>query len=503
MVGAPNALAGAPDPVRYEISVVSLPDHRLHISMSFASGEEQRLFQLPTWYALYQIRNFSQFVEHPKAFSAKGKALPLHSPDKTSWIVSGDVPASRFEYDFRCQLEGAYGNEISTDRITMNPALLLTFTPATAGLRSVVTFKHLPVTWQIHSPLEEHQGQFSAENYEQLADSPFWIGSFSARRYKADQTFIQIIVDGSLSSVDLNDLVSRNRQIVNAEREWMGEIPIKSYSFFYRISPHGDTEGMEHAAATSISVPVSSLTGSMGAFDNVSAHEFFHLWNVIRIRPCSLEPVDFLHEQYSPALWFSEGATSAVSRYILLRAGLMTEKQYLERLGDSIDELERTPARNWQSVEDASVSVWLSGTAAYDSSQRSVSYYRKGEMLTILMDLMIRKETHDNRSIRDVFRFMEQRYGRHHQCFADSAAIEKVMERVIGRPVPGFFKNYVSGVKELPFEEYLGFVGLKLEAVPAPADRGGSRIIIVDRSTATPEERQARSKWLGTQSSEH
>ena len=162
----------------------------------------------------------------------------------------------------------------------------------------------------------------------------------------------------------------------------MNDRPFESYVFFYHF-PVG-------RAVAAWSTPMARRSRSRGHikesqdwFNDVSAHEFFHLWNVKRIRPQTLEPVDYTKENYTRALWFSEGVTSTVQGYILLQAGLLDERRYLQRLGDQITTLQQRSAHKTQSAEESSLDAWLEKYTYYREPDRSISYYNKGELLGV------------------------------------------------------------------------------------------------------------------------
>ncbi len=148
------------------------------------------------------------------------------------------------------------------------------------------------------------------------------------------------------------------------------------------------------------------------------------MWNVKRIRPQSLEPIDYQHENDTRALWFSEGVTSTVGDLMLARAGLIGESEYLQRVADEISELQQRPAHRWQSAEESSLDAWFEGNAFYRSPERSISYYNKGEILGILLDLRIRQLTNGNKSLRDLFQWMNEHYAKQHRYFPDSAGVQ-------------------------------------------------------------------------------
>jgi predicted metalloprotease with PDZ domain len=471
--------------VHYRIDVTGRAQHSLHISVSLDPGHEQARFRIPSWYALYQIRNFSQFLRSPRAIATDGSELPLRSVDKATWTASTRKKAAKFEYDIVCNIPGPYGLEVTSARITVNPALALIYFPDARAEPLDVTFQGVPADWQTSSTLTVGNQPFYAKNYEEIADSPFWLGYYAQQTYTEGQTTVRILVDAALGDYDMAELVRRNHRLVSIESHWMGGLPTDRYTFFYRFASDAGEDGMEHANGTFISAPATETKVSMNAVDNVTAHEFFHLWNVMRIRPCSMEPIDFAHEQYSPTLWFSEGFTSAASRLFLLRAGYLTETDFLARLAGELRDLQDSSANSWQSAEDASVSVWLSGTEPYDSSERSISYYRKGELLAYLLDLRMREETNGKESLQDLFRLLQSTYGAQTKCFEDAGDLQAALEALTGKPESEFFTKFVTGHDELPFPEYFASMGLAIDA-------NG----IHEQVNASPKQTQQRRRWL-------
>ena len=471
--------------IHYRIDIAQRAQHSLHVSVLLDPGHEQAAFKLPSWYALYQIRNFSQFLRDPQGFARDGSPLALRSVDKATWAVVTESKAAKFEYDLVCDLPGPYGLEVSSNRITINPALLLVYFPEERAGGVEVKFEGVPADWQTASTLAGESGPFFAKNYDELADSPFWLGHYAQQTYMQGHTAIRILVDAATSDYSMPELVRRNRRLVAIEGAWIGSLPMDRYTFFYRFAEDTGEDGMEHANGTFISASAKATRASMSAVDNVTAHEFFHLWNVMRIRPCSMEPVTYDHEQYTPTLWFSEGFTSAASRYFLLRAGYLTEKDFLDRMAGNIHDLQATAANSWQSAEDASLSIWLSGTEAYDSPERSISYYRKGELLAYLLDLRMRQETNGSKSMQDLFRSLQEQYGLPGRCFEDAEALEAAVESLTGRPEGTFFRRFVAGHEAFPFSEYLEFVGLRLDASG-----------IHGQPDASPSQVRQRTAWL-------
>jgi predicted metalloprotease with PDZ domain len=183
---------------------------------------------------------------------------------------------------------------------------------------------------------------------------------------------------------------------------------------------------------------------------------------VKRIRPQSLEPIDYTKENYTRALWFSEGVTSTVEDITLLRAGLMDEPGYLRKLGEQISELEGRPAHRTQSAEESSLDAWLERYPYYREPGRSISYYNKGDLLGVMLDLEVRDTSQGKASLRNVFQWMNANYAGEGKFFPDSAGVQTAAEAVSHGNLAAFFDKYVSGLEEIPWDDFLKTVGLHI-----------------------------------------
>ncbi|HVH87240.1 MAG TPA: hypothetical protein VM912_10980, partial [Terriglobales bacterium] len=181
------------------------------------------------------------------------------------------------------------------------------------------------------------------------------------------------------------------------------------------------------------------------------------------IRPESLDPIDYTRENYTRALWFSEGVTSTVADLVLLKAGLMRRRDYFQRLAESITVLQSRSAHLLQSVEESSLDTWLEKYPSYRAPERSISYYNKGEILGVLLDLKIRQDSRGQHSLRDLFQAMNRDYAKQGKFFADSDGVRDEAQRLTGTDLRTFFDQYVAGTRELPYEELFATIGLILE----------------------------------------
>jgi predicted metalloprotease with PDZ domain len=286
------------------------------------------------------------------------------------------------------------------------------------------------------------------------------------------------VIDAEAPDYDMDKITTMLRKIVAAATSWMGDRPFDNYMFLYHF-PHGPAGGgMEHSYSTAIDVNADVLSRSPEALASVTAHEFFHLWNVKRIRPQTLEPVDYTRENYTRALWFSEGCTSTAADIIQLRSGLLDELQFEQELASGIGELERRPAHLTQSAEDSSLDAWLEGNPYYRRPERSISYYNKGELLGIMLDLAVRDSSHWQTSLREVFQWMNENYAKKGKFFADSDGVREAAEAVSHADLAWFFAKYVQGTEDIPWNDFFRVVGLRvIEGKVVTADAGfvGSR----------------------------
>jgi predicted metalloprotease with PDZ domain len=330
-----------------------------------------------------------------------------------------------------------------------------------------VRFSQIPAGWHIATPLiSSASGDFTAPNYDRLVDSPVEISNLQESDFDEGGGHYRVIVDADSADYDMTKIVAALHKIVAAATSWMNDRPFDSYTFFYHFPRGPAGGGMEHAFSTAIELNADAMKQSLDSLTGVTAHEFFHLWNVKRIRPQTLEPVDYTRENYTRALWFSEGVTSTAEGTIQLRAGLLDEKQYLNRLGEQITELERRPAHLTQSAEESSLDAWLEGDGYYRRPERSISYYNKGELLGVVLDLAVRDASHGQASLREVLEWMNANYARKGRFFNDSEGVREAAEAVSHADLNLFFTKYVAGTEEIPWDDCFRSVGLRVEAVP-------------------------------------
>jgi predicted metalloprotease with PDZ domain len=491
------AQAGASH-VRYTISLANPQQHLVKVTMEIPASRESHELQLPVWNALYQVRDFSQYMNWIHAETASGQALELTQLNQSRWRIGGAQHGARVVYEMFSDDPGSYGAQLNSHHAFFNLAEILLYADDLRNEKAEMDIRDLPANWKIVTSLSQEGRLYIAESYDRLVDSPVEVGTFKERDFAGACGRYRVILDGG-SNPDkpdtngksdriLNRLIPPLERIVSLATEWMDDCPFESYMFIYHASDSPEGGGMEHAYSTAITLPAKDFEETSDRLLGFSAHEFFHLWNVKRIRPRSLEPVDYTKENYTTALWFSEGVDSTVGEYLCLRAHVFDEAGYLRHLSEEITEFENRPAHRTQSVEHSSLDAWLEKYAYYGLPVRSISYYTKGELLGMLLDLKMREASDDEASLRDLFRWMNAHYPKAGKFFADSEAVREAAETVSHAPFEEFFQKYVSGTEEIPWDKFFARVGLRVvESDIALADPGFEAVVKFDQPPVVVE----------------
>jgi predicted metalloprotease with PDZ domain len=466
------AMSSAASDVAYTVSLESPERHLVQVQLILPSGPAVRELQFPVWNALYQVRDFAQFVNWVRAQDRAGSSLVIRQVNDSHWQLDGAADGAIVEYQIYVDSFGPFGAQLNSHHAFLNLAQVLMYPVDVRNAPLTIRFSHVPSDWHITTPLQSVSGAYSAENYDRLADSPFEISTFRELAFDEAGGHYRVIIDADPADYDADKVLANLHKIVAAATSWMNDRPFDSYTFFYHFPRGPAGGGMEHAYSTAIDLNAATIQRSLYPFNSVTSHEFFHLWNVKRIRPQTLEPIDYTKENFTRALWFSEGVTSTAEEIIQLRSGLIDEKHFLARLGEQISELENRPAHLTQSAEESSLDAWLEGFDYYRRPERSISYYNKGELLGFMLDLAIRDASHNRASLRELFQWMNTNYARKGRFFDDSNGVREAAEAVSHSDLGEFFTNYVSGREEIPWNDFLRYVGLHVDqfsiTVPEP-----------------------------------
>jgi len=450
--------------IQYEISLAHPADHLFHVTMTIPDVHDDLVLQIPAWNALYQIRDFSSRIQQLTAESG-GQLLPIEKTDKLSWRTHAEGTVT-LRYAIYWDSAGPFSSQLNEEHAFINPAMVFLYSIDRRNDALTLKFRDLPANWQVATALASSSERESripnvitveASSYDAFVDGPIEVGEFKFFRIGGIDPPVDVAIHGD--NWKQSDVESTLRKICNYEIDLMGGAPFNHYLFILHTgkAAAGSGGGMEHANGTAIAL------GSPQQLASLAAHEFFHLWNVKRLRPASLEPIDYTHEQYTRALWFAEGVTNTVGGYALVRTSLWTRQDFYADLAQQITELESRSANHWQSAEQSSLDAWLEKYPYYNGPDFSVSYYTKGQVLGVLLDILIRDRTNNQRSLDDVLRKMNEEFALKGKPYRDSLDVRLTAEAVAGRSFGDFFRQYVAAAEPLPYVDVLAKAGLLLE----------------------------------------
>ncbi len=450
-----------------------------------ATAPAEELLVMPVWTpGSYLIREFERHVQDFAAKDAAGQPLKWEKVNKTTWKVttngSRDWHASYRVYANELSVRTS---ELNSSHAYWNNANLLMyldgFLKSPSNVRVIA-----PDVWKVATALPGVPGQrntFRAENFDVLYDSPFEVSNFKSLLFNVKGVPHRIVIDGE-GNYDPERMRRDVQKIVETQVELMGgDVPYRDYTFFLHLRSNAGG-GLEHANSTSLGYPRYGFTIRGGdratsaspnpvvpagsdyrGFLSLVSHEFFHLWNVKRIRPDALGPFDYTQENYTKLLWVAEGITDYYADVTLRRAGLISEGDFLAAAARSIQSLQNTPGRLVQTVEESSYDAWVKFYRQDENSINSqISYYDKGAILGLLLDLEIRKRSNGAKSLDDVLRYLYTEFFKKDRNYTPSD-FQKASELAAGASLEEFFSKYVRGTAELDYNAALEAVGLRLD----------------------------------------
>jgi predicted metalloprotease with PDZ domain len=456
--------------IRYDVSLAHPEQHLFHVTMTIPDVNDHVLIEIPAWNALYQIRDFSAHIQRVEVRQVAAQGSGAHAPDmplptiekvdKQTWRI-GASGIVIIEYATYWNEPGPFATQLNQEHAFLNPAMILMYVPERRSEQTQLYLSGAPSDWKVAgSGLVQitNAPAFFSEfpDYDALADAPIEAGKFEEFQLEGVAPEIWVVVHGD--NWKKKQVESDLKRICQYEIKLMEKAPYARYTFILHIGKGaaGAGGGMEHADSTAISV------SSGESLPNVAAHEFFHLWNVKRIRPATLYPVDYAKEQYTRALWFAEGVTNTYASYALVRSGLWSKQQFYRDLGEQITELEARAANRWQSAEQSSLDAWLEKYPLYNSAEYSISYYTKGQVLGVLLDILLRDRTENEKSLDDLLRGMNEVFAASGKTYRDSLDIQLMAEKLAGVSFEDFFRRYIAGAEPLPYRTTLALAGLEL-----------------------------------------
>lgn len=425
--------------------------------------------KLPVWIpGSYMVRDFSRFIDFFEVADGNDKQVKFEKVDKNTWRIYADG-STRLKvhykvYAFELTVRSSF---IDDEHAYLNGSSLFLFAEEYVKLPVKVHILPAP-SWKVISVAlervnEEDPWTLKAPNYDDLIDAPFEIGNHVVFKFTTSGVPHEVAMFGE-GNYDVEKLKKDMARIVDECTAVFGSHPCKRYVFIIHNLMSGGG-GLEHKNSTTLQAnkwgyaAESSYTG----FLSLVAHEYFHLWNVKRLKPVPLGPFDYNKENYTTLLWFAEGFTAYYDDMIVYRCGLSTESDYLRSIAGSMSYCTNQKGAALQSLAESSLDAWIKYYRSYENSNNaSVSYYTKGSVVAALLDMEIIKATKGGKSLDDVMREMYQQFYLKKEKAITQADIMSVVKSVSGKDMDAFFYEAIQGVKGLPMVTAVEGLGLTL-----------------------------------------
>lgn len=460
------ASTAKPSDISYTVSMTKPATHLLEVEMRIKSAAmtDQIELKMPVWTpGSYLVREYARHVQGFSAKGASGSPLTWRKINKNTWqIDSKRADTLSVTYQVYSNELTVRTNELNDEHAFWNNAALLMFPKGELATSSVV--KVVPhAGWKVATGLPKVEGQentFRAPNYDILYDSPFEVSDFKEFTFDVEGKSHRFVMSGE-GNYDLKVLARETTKVVEEAYKIFGELPYENYTFIVNLRGGG---GLEHLNSTALQwnrfgfKPRSRLIGFMG----LVAHEYFHCFNVKRIRPDALGPFDYENENYTKLLWVAEGGTEYYSNLILNRAGLISDKEYLNAKANAFEQLQARPGRLETSLEDASQDAWIKYYRQDENSvNNQISYYDKGEIVNMMLDLRIRSASNSARSLDDVMRYLYNEFYKNGRNYTPED-FQKAAEMAAGTGLDDFFNKYVRGTDDIDYGKFLEPFGLQI-----------------------------------------
>ena len=471
-LAAPALHAQQPDPIRYTVRIAAPATHYLEVEAIYpAAGKPTLDLMMAVWTpGSYLVREFARHVEQVRARAPSGQPLALEKTRKNRWHVrTGGAKSVVVTYR-------VYANERMPRTDWVSDSFALINGPPTyitllerAPRPHEVTLE-LPAAWHQSltalEPAADHRPHhYRAPDFDTLVDSPIVAGNPTVHRFTVDGVPHALVNVGETRSWDGARSARDVGRIVQAARELWGALPYKRYLFFNILAAEGYGDGIEHKNSTVFLADRWSTRTESAYYDwlTLVAHEFFHAWNVKRLRPVELGPFDYENEVYTRSLWVAEGLSDYYAWMLVRRAGLASREATLADISRAIASLQTTPGRLVQPLADASFDAWIKAYRPNENSRNAtVSYYTKGSLVGLLLDARVRKLTDGARSLDDVMRLAYRRYSGERGY--TPAEFRATAGEVAGTDLGAFFRQAVDTAGELDYTETLDWYGLRFTA---------------------------------------
>lgn len=454
--------------INYSVSFNKPHTHYCEVEISLNTADRDSVvFSMPVWTpGSYLIREFAKNVEEVYSESFSGEKISVEKINKNSWKADTSKRENiRFKYKVYCNELTVRTSEVNSEHAFLNNAGVFMSVRGYENRKCILKI-NLPPDWKKISTglAKESDSVYSAENYDVFIDSPVEAGNQNILEFDIKGISHYICLSGK-GNFDEDTILKDFKTIAEEEIKLLGgEIPYKYYTYIIHLVEKGGG-GLEHLNSFVVQFPRWNFTNEKvyKKFLGLVSHEFFHLWNVKRIRPEALGPFDYDNENYTKGLWVAEGWTSFYDNLILRRCGILTDEEYYDFLAVELNDVIRFEGRFHQSVEESSYDTWIRfyrKDENYNNTQ--VSYYTKGAIVAMMLNLEIIKSTDCIKSLDDALRMLYEDYKKDRSKGYSDQRVKEVAEAVCGKNLDGFWNKFIRGTEDLPVNDYLNYAGLKI-----------------------------------------
>jgi predicted metalloprotease with PDZ domain len=472
--------------IQYTFRLADAAKHLAAIEARVPTGGRTTLdLMMPVWTpGYYVVEDYAANVRDISARTSDGTALQVTRPRPNRWqIDTKGTEAVALSYTLLAPGRSVTSNWVDANLAVINGGAAF-ITVAERDRRPHDVRIEMPATWtQSATGLEPAPGgqahHYRAADFDTLADSPIVAGDLDIREFVVDGSTHVVVNAGQRHEWDGKRAAADLETIVKEVRKFWGFLPFTRYVFLNVFRQGGG--GLEHANSTLLTSNPKNTAPTKGWLAFVG-HEYFHAFNVKRLRPVELGPFDYENPPRTTSLWLSEGGTTYFAHLMLVRAGLTTEADFLDSMSSAIAALQKSPGRLAQSLEQSSAEVWSNSNSGVGAKPTTVSYYGKGNVVSFLLDAHIRRVTNGRKSLDDVMRLAYGRYGGERGFTADE--LRATVEEVAGKNMKAWFAKAVGSPGELDYGEMLGWYGLRF------AGREARSWTLEVRPRATPAQRR-------------
>jgi len=488
------------DPIRYTLRFPAPHTHYLEVEATYPTGGRPQVdLMMAVWTpGSYLIREYERHVEALAATGPGGRVLGAVKTAKNRWrIDTGGAAAVTVTYR-------VYGREMTVRNNWVEAGFaMLNGAPTFITLAEPTPRPHevrleLPAAWKGSAtalmPVAGQPHSYRAEDFDTLVDSPIVVGNPVVKTFAVDGKAHHLVLEGDPALVDADRVAADLRKIVEAGKAAMGPFEYPHYYFLNMVVETGG--GLEHKNSF-LTMSSRFVTRRRQPYINwlsLAAHEYFHNWNIKRLRPVELGPFDYETENHTKSLWVAEGVTDYYGALLVRRAGLTTTYEYLDMLSNSIEAVQTRPGRRVQSAEMASFDTWIKQYRPDENSPNtSIDYYDKGATIAFLLDAKIRRASGGGRTLDDAMRLA---YGRHSGATGFTPGqFQRAMSETAGTDLSAWFAQVLTTTDELDFSEALDWFGLRFAAVDPKALRpttglntrnDGGRLVVTQVRRNTP-----------------